>query len=58
MMNIKMRDGKVTMYRRQISKNWQVDVRLPTGGREQSAFNMAIGYAKAAYTTRIAPVTV
>jgi hypothetical protein len=39
--NIKLRDGDVTLYHRPDSKNWQVEIRLPDGGRHTGSLRSA-----------------
>lgn len=41
MTNIKLRDGDVTLYHRTDSKNWQVEIRLPDGGRQTASLRTA-----------------
>jgi hypothetical protein len=41
MTNIKLRDGEVTLYHRTDSKNWQVEIRLPDGGRQTASLRTA-----------------
>lgn len=41
MASIKLRDGEVTLYKRSDSKNWQLEVRLPDGGRVQQSLKTA-----------------
>lgn len=41
MNNIKLRDGDVTLYHRPDSKNWQVEIRLPDGGRHTGSLRTA-----------------
>jgi hypothetical protein len=41
MTSIKLRDGDVTLFHRPDSKNWQVEIRLPAGGRHTASLRTA-----------------
>ena len=41
MTSIKLRDGDVTLFHRPDSKNWQVEIRLPAGGRQTASLRTA-----------------
>lgn len=41
MTGIKLRDGEVTLFHRADSKNWQVEIRLPEGGRQTASLRTA-----------------
>jgi hypothetical protein len=41
MTSMKLRDGEVTLYHRTDSKNWQVEIRLPDGGRQTVSLRTA-----------------